>query len=141
MTSEHAFAILIASMRTLATQVRLRRLLRAYGAEADRLLADPIGAPFARRKLAELAAAVREAWVEDSTTVAIPSVRRHVNRALAAVDASIAALERPSADPRRLAGELQEAALPLILMLRSLEEVPERQLLDWIGAAHLARTA
>ncbi len=128
-------------MRTLATQVRLRRLLRAYGAEADRLLADPIGPPFARRKLAELAAAAREAWAEDSATVIIPSVRRHVNRALAAVDAAVAALGRPSGDPRRLADELQEAALPLILMLRSLEEVPERQLLDWIGAARLAKSA
>ena len=131
-------------MRTLQTQVRLRRLLRAYSGYAERLAAGPAEpelAGIARNRLFELAAAVHQAWSADSTTIAVPALRRHVSRTLADYDAAIAGLGRPGADPRQTAGELQESALALLLMLRGMEDLAERQLLDWIGPERLAKTA
>jgi hypothetical protein len=131
-------------MRSLQTQVRLRRLLRVYAEYSDRLAqgpADPALAAAARSRLFELAANLHEAWAEDSVTVAVPAIRRHVNRTLAAVDQAIAGLGRLSADPQRLAVDLQEAALPLLLMLRGMEDVADRQVLDWLGAGALAKSA
>jgi len=131
-------------MRSLQTQVRLRRLLRVYTEYSERLAdspADPALAEVARNRLFELAASLHEAWAEDSASVSVPAIRRHVTRTLAAVDQAIAGLGRHSADPRRLAGELQESALPLLLMLRGMEDVADRQLLDWLGAGALAKTA
>jgi len=131
-------------MRTLQTQVRLRRLLRTYGEFADRLAdgpAEPGLGEIARARLFHLAEAVHEAWAADSATVAVPALRRHVSRTLTDVDTAIAGLGRHSADPRRLADELQESALALLLMLRGMEDLADRQVLDWIGPAQLARSA
>lgn len=131
-------------MRSLQTQVRLRRLLRVYTDYSERLADSPADselASVARAKLFELAGSLHEAWAEDSATVAISAIRRHVSRTLAAVDQAIAGLGRHSADPRSLAADLQEAALPLLLMLRGMEDVAERQLNDWLGTGTLAKTA
>jgi len=131
-------------MRSLQTQVRVRRLLRVYTDYSERLAespADPSLAAAARNRLLELASSLHEAWAEDSASVALPALRRHVTRTLAAVDQAVAAFGRPGTDPRRLAGELQESALPLLLMLRGMEDVADRQLLDWLGAGALAKTA
>ena len=131
-------------MRSLQTQVRLRRLLRVYTEYSERLADSPGDGRLvsaARSKLFELAGQVHEAWAEDSATVAVPAIRRHVTRTLSAVDRAIAGLGRPSANPRSLAGDLQEAALPLLLMLRGMEDVADRQVLDWLGTNVLAKTA
>jgi hypothetical protein len=131
-------------MRTLQTQVRLRRLLRVYTGYSDRLAESPGDARLAgaaRSKLLELVGHLHDAWAEDSATVAVPAIRRHVTRTLAAVDQAIASLGRPSAKPRTLAEDLQEAALPLLLMLRGMEDVADRQVLDWLGVGELAKTA
>jgi hypothetical protein len=131
-------------MRSLQTQVRLRRLLRVYTEYSERLAdspAEPALAAAARTRLFELAGQLHQAWADDSATVAVPAIRRHVNRTLSAVDRAIAGLGRHSADPRHLADELQEAALPLLLMLRGMEDVAERQVLDWLGSGALAKTA
>jgi len=130
-------------MRSLQTQVRLRRLLRVYNDYAERLVYSPADtslAEAARNRLFELAASLHESWAQDSASVSLPAIRRHVTRTLAAVDQAVAGLGRHSADPRVLAGELQEAALPLLLMLRGMEDVADRQLLDWLGGT-LAKTA
>ncbi|HEY8759673.1 MAG TPA: hypothetical protein VIP52_02040 [Candidatus Dormibacteraeota bacterium] len=131
-------------MRSLQTQVRLRRLLRVYNEYSERLADSPGDsrlASVARSKLLQLAGRLHEAWNEDSATVAVPAIRRHVTRTLAAVDQAIASLGRPSSNPRNLAEDLQEAALPLLLMLRGMEDVADRQVLDWLGAGALAKTA
>jgi hypothetical protein len=131
-------------MRSLQTQVRLRRLLRVYNDYSDRLADSPGDsalASVARSKLFQLAGQLHEAWAEDSATVAVPAIRRHVTRTLAAVDRAIASLGRPSVSPRSLAEDLQETALPLLLMLRGMEDVADRQVLDWLGAGALAKTA
>ena len=131
-------------MRSLQTQVRLRRLLRVYNEYSERLADSPGDsglASAARSKLLQLASQLHEAWTEDSATVAVPAIRRHVTRTLAAVDQAIASLGRPSSNPRSLAEDLQEAALPLLLMLRGMEDVADRQVLDWLGVSALAKTA
>ena len=131
-------------MRSLQTQVRLRRLLRVFTDYSERLAVSPGDARLAgaaRAKLAELAGHLHEAWAEDSATVAVPAIRRHVTRTLSAVDQAVASLGRPSSNPRRLAEDLQEAALPLLLMLRGMEDVADRQVLDWLGIRELAKTA
>lgn len=131
-------------MRSLQTQVRLRRLLRVYTEYAGRLADSPADAALAgvaRARLFELAASLHEAWAADSATVTVPAIRRHVNRTLVAVDQAIAGLGRHSADPQRLADELQETALPLLLMLRGMEDLADRQVLDWLGAGALAKSA
>jgi hypothetical protein len=131
-------------MRSLQTQVRLRRLLRVYNEYSERLAESPGDhrlASAARSKLLGLAGQLHEAWAQDSATVAVPAIRRHVTRTLAAVDQAIASLGRPSSNPRNLAGDLQEAALPLLLMLRGMEDVADRQVLDWLGAGGMAKSA
>jgi hypothetical protein len=131
-------------MRSLATQVRLRRLLRVYTDYSERLAASPGDSALveaARARLLDLTGLVHEAWAKDSVTVAVPAIRRHVTRTLAAVDQAIASLGRVSTSPRRLAEDLQEAALPLLLMLRGMEDVADRQVLEWLGTSGLAKTA
>src|ERR1700694_2153724 len=131
-------------MRSLQTQVRLRRLLRVYNDYSDRLADSPGDnrlAAAARSKLFQLAGQLHEAWTEDSATVAVSAIRRHVTRTLAAVDQAIASLGRPSSNPRSLAEDLQEAALPLLLMLRGMEDVADHQSLDWRGGGALAKPA
>src|SRR5437667_11202684 len=57
-----------ANMRTLATQVRLRRLIRVHGEYTERLAAAPSDgelARLARARLVQLADDVRRAWLAD----------------------------------------------------------------------------
>lgn len=132
-------------MRTLQTQVRLRRLLRVYSEYTERIVQEPADSHLpgvARARLFELAAAVHAAWAEESAGVAVPAIRRHVGRTLNALDTAVSGLGRRTADVTRLNDELQEAAVPLLLMLRGMEDVPERQILDWLSpTSGLARTA
>ena len=132
-------------MQTLQTQVRLRRLLRVYSEFALRITQEPDNSSLpgmARNRLFELAAGVHTAWARESGGVPVPAIRRHVIRTLSAVDSAISGLGRRTADVRKLNDELQEAALPLLLMLRGMEDVPGRQVLDWLTpASSLARTA
>ncbi|MDQ6692557.1 MAG: hypothetical protein M3Z13_07300 [Candidatus Dormibacteraeota bacterium] len=131
-------------MRTLQTQVRLRRLLRVYSEYSDRVAYGPGDvrlAEAARAKLFELAGHVHEAWSADSSTVAIPAIRRHVAFTLAGMDEAIASLGRRNTDPIRLADQLKDAAVPLLLMLRGMEDIADGQVLDWLGTRDLAKTA
>lgn len=132
-------------MQTLQTQVRLRRLLRVYSEYSERILQEPADSRLpgvARDRLFELAAAVHAAWGQEAVGVAVPAIRRHVSRTLNAVDSAVSGFGRRTADVAQLNDELQEAALPLLLMLRGMEDVPERQVLNWLSpASGLARTA
>src|ERR1700694_129343 len=131
-------------MRSLQTQVRLRRLLRVYNDYSDRLADSPGDnrlAAAARSKLFQLAGALHAGCAEDSATVAVSAIRRHVTRTLAAVDQAIASLGRPSSNPRSLAEDLQEAALAPLLMLRGMEDVADRQVLDWLRPGGLGQNA
>jgi hypothetical protein len=135
-------------MRALGTQVRLRRLLRAYGDYLERLSSDPEDrrlAEAARSRLLELLAGLRQAWLMESgerlQEAELTALRRHVSRAFSAMEAALAGLEQPGASPERRLAEFKEAALPLVFFLRGLEELPERQVLDWLRPRPLQESA
>lgn len=142
-------------MRTLQSQMRLRRLLRVHAELSSRLVAEPgdvLLAGAARDRLLRLTADLRSAWTYESAQDAPPgsgsqsspgppeALRRHVSRALAAIEAAVAAIDRPGADQQRRAAEFEESALPLMFCLRGLEQVPEAQLTALL-TPDLARSA
>jgi hypothetical protein len=117
------------NMRTLGIQVRLRRLLRMQAEAADRLAADPSNRSLASAAVARLlgiCAEVRQTWaLELAGGLAagdLSTVQRSVARSLSAIEALVAQMERPGADVMRLSAELQDAVVPLIYLLRGLEE-------------------
>ena len=116
-------------MRTLGIQVRLRGLLRVQAEAAERLAAEPQNrelASAAVRRLLTICADIRQGWnVESSGPVAggeLLTVQRSVARSLSAIEALVAEMELPGADAVRLGGELRDAVVPLVYLLRGLEE-------------------
>ena len=122
---------MIANMRTLSTQVRLRRLTRAFDEAINRLLSDPherqmAGSVVAR--LLELAAEVREAWRRENAASPLPrSLERYVREALRTIDLAIAGLQQAGADLELLRGDFEQAALPLEVFMRGLDAEPALQ--------------
>ena len=126
-------------MRTLATQVKLRRLVRAF-AEARVRLAE---APFERRqvgpvvdRLLELAADVRESWRREAglrsleapaETPLEPVWSGYVAGALRTAELAIAGLQQAGADLELLRSDFETAALPLEVFLRGLDAEPALQ--------------
>lgn len=120
-------------MRTLATQMRLRRLLRAHAEFERRLDAEGLAGPLAAAasaRLLQMLRDVRAAWAADSRGVELASLRAHVSRSLATMEAATAAMGRPGADRARLHSELRDAGLPLVFFLRGLEDSPSALLVE-----------
>ena len=98
-------------MRTLATQVRLRRLIRTFAEVVDRLLAEPserLLATSSVSRLQGLAEGVREAW-DGEAAAGRPedALAGYVEQALRTAELAIAGLGqagRPGAAPVRLRG-------------------------------------
>jgi hypothetical protein len=118
-------------MRTLASQMRLRRPIRVHGEYVGRLAAAPADgelAQAAKARLLALSHDVRAAWRSDLAAAGAGSgaavLDRHVERTLRAVESVVAELARPAADRRWLHERFQDAALPLLMFLRGLEEAP-----------------
>jgi hypothetical protein len=142
------FAIMPAAMRALGTQVRLRRLLRAYVEYLARLAAAPADrrlAAASRGRLLEMFQGLRQAWAAESAeSLRGPErvvLRRHVSRGLSAIEAELARLGAPMTDPERRLADFEAAALPLVFFLRGLEELPEREVLEWLRPRALERSA
>ena len=118
-------------MRTLSTQVRLRRLIRAFADALDRLHGDPGDsrvAPSVVSRLQDLAEGVHEAWAAESASGrSEAAVERFAAAALRTVDLAIAGLGQPGADLELLRDDFEEAALPLELVLRGLDAQPALQ--------------
>jgi hypothetical protein len=118
-------------MRTLSTQVKLRRLIRLFGEAFDRIASDPserqmVGLVAA--KLLELAGEVREAWQRESFAGTLPApLGRYVRDQIRTIDLSIAGLEQAGADLELLRKDFEGAALPLEVFLRGLDTVPALQ--------------
>ncbi len=118
-------------MRTLSTQVRLRRLIRAFDEALNRLLSDPherqmAGSTAAR--LLELADAVRDAWRRAYASNPLPrSLERHVREALRTIDLSIAGVQQAGADLELLRQDFEGSALPLEIFMRGLDSEPALQ--------------
>jgi len=118
----------------VTSQVR-RRLAAEAGGDRRRLAAAAAG------RLLGLLQEVRQAWAADSAGAQLGSLRAHVSRSLAAMEASAAALDRPGADVSALNRDFREAGVPLVFFLRGLEGAGERSPLDWLEPAELSRTA
>lgn len=117
-------------MRTLGIQVRLRRLLRVQAEAAERLAAEPSNrelAAAAVSRLLAVCAEVRQAWNLESAGLQaaggeLGTVQKSVARSLSGIEALVAELELPGIDVSRLSVELRDAVVPLIYVLRGLEE-------------------
>jgi hypothetical protein len=118
-------------MRTLSTQVRLRRLIRSFDEAVNRLLSDPheramAGSVVAR--LVELAAEVRESWRRENTPGSVPRpLDRYVRGSLRTIDLAIAGVQQAGADLELLRSDFEEAALPLEIFMRGLDAEPALQ--------------
>lgn len=137
-------------MRTLNTELRLRRLIRQHAAAIDRLRStpgDPDLAAAVERRLRGLLADVRAAWADDlalaakSSQAELPVLEAHVGRSLRLLEAAIVELGRPTAVQLGwLAQRFRATAVPLLLFLRGLEETPAELLGAW-AAPSLAESA
>ena len=115
-------------MRTLATQVRLRRLDRAFSEALDRLLSEPAEREMVgliSAKLLELASDVREAWRRKSAASRpADALDGYVKEALRTAEFAIAALPQTGADLELLGRDFDGAVLPLEVFLRGLDSEP-----------------
>ena len=116
------------NMRTLATQVRLRRLDRAFSEALDRLLSEPAEREMVgliSAKLLELASDVREAWRRESAASRpADALDGYVKEALRTAEFAIAALPQTGADLELLGRDFDGAVLPLEVFLRGLDSEP-----------------
>lgn len=135
-------------MRTLLTQMRLKRLIRLHEQCVERMGGgsgsfEPRGLRQATvRRLLAAVDDVQAAWrVESANGGSLPGLDRHVRRALAAIRAEVAALERPGVDAAARAGELRDAVIPLLFFLRGLEGTRDDALLAWLSPRPLQRSA
>lgn len=132
-------------MRTLATQMRLRRLLRAQAEYQHRFATEgPVGPlrTAASTRLRQLLQDVRVTWARESQGVDLAGLRSHVQRSFAAMEAAAAALPQPGADVARLGAELRDAGVPLVFFLRGLDDSDAPVLAELAGgAAPLPRSA
>ena len=136
-------------VRTLGTQVRLRRLLRVEGEVVQQLApvrADSRARRSASRRLVQTVGDVRDAWTADLRLATGPGaglgeLRRHVTRTLAWLDLLAAGLERTTVDVLAFDREFREAAVPLLFFLRGVEDAGEQALLAWLSPEPLRRTA
>ena len=125
----------MANMRTLSTQVRLRRLIRSFDEAVNRLLSEP-KEPLERRQVAaslvsrlqELAAQAHEAWRRENAANPLPRpLERYVREALRTIELAIAGLQQAGADLELLRSDFEEAALPLEVFMRGLDAEPALQ--------------
>jgi hypothetical protein len=118
-------------MRTLSTQVRLRRLIRSFDEAVNRLLSDPHERPMTGStvaRLQEMATAVREAWRRENSASQLPRpLDRYVREALRTIDLAIAGVQQAGADLELLRQDFEGAALPLEIFMRGLDSEPALQ--------------
>jgi hypothetical protein len=123
--------MIMRNMRTLGTQVRLRRLIKAYSDGLDRLLVWPADRGVTTTvvsRLQELAAGVQEAWARESADGHPEAAyANYVEQALRMAELAIVGLGQEGADLRLLQRDFEEAALPLEVFLRGLDVAPALQ--------------
>jgi hypothetical protein len=122
---------LIPNMRTLATQVRLRRLIRTFAEVVDRLQGEPserLLATSGVSRLQGLAEGVRDAW-DGEAAAGRPedALAGYVEQALRTAELAIAGLGQAGADLELLRADFESAALPLEVFLRGLDVAPALQ--------------
>ena len=118
-------------MRTLATQVKLRRLVRSFTEAVGRLESEPrqqrLVGPLVDRLL-ELAADVVQSWRHEAASGRLePVLADYVSESLRSAELAIAGLRQAGADLELLRGDFESAALPLEVFLRGLDAEPALQ--------------
>lgn len=112
-------------MRTLGTQVRLRRLIRAFSESRWRLETDPTEHQMARavsERLIELAEGVRTSWRHESLAGRpAAALDSYVRDSLRTAELAIAGLAQRGADVELLSRDFDGAVLPLEVFLRGLD--------------------
>lgn len=118
----------MANMRTLGTQVKLRRLIRAFGEAHGRLASEPIQRRVVGSlvdRLLELAEDVRETWRRESLArTPAPALDRYVRDSLRAAELAVAGIGQAGADLELLRGDFEAATLPLEVFMRGLDAEP-----------------
>ena len=118
-------------MRTLSTQVRLRRLVRQFGEAVDRLASEPFElrrAGSVADRLLELVDDVRHAWAAERRLAPPEGAFEHyVGESLRAIELAVSGLQQAGADLELLRGDFEAAALPLEVFLRGLDGEPALQ--------------
>jgi hypothetical protein len=118
-------------MRTLATQVKLRRLIRTSTEAWNRLGSDPLELARAGStvdRLLGLAAEVREAWNHEFDAGSLDEALEHYfSQSLRSAELAIAGLQQAGADLGLLRDDFEVAALPLEVFLRGLDAEPALQ--------------
>jgi hypothetical protein len=121
----------MANMRTLNTQVRLRRLIRAFDESWTRLVSEPLGldrAGSVASRLQALADLVGEAWQRETQLNApAAALEVYVEAALRSISLAITGLDQRGADLTLLRQDFEAAALPLEYFLRGLDVEPALQ--------------
>ena len=115
-------------MRTLQTQVKLRRLIRATSEALGRLESEPrerqLAGPLVDRLL-ELETDVEGAWRRESVAGRLePALSGYVASALRTVGLVVAGMRQAGADLELLRTDFETAALPLEVFLRGLDAEP-----------------
>ena len=118
-------------MRTLATQVKLRRLIRTFGESWNRLASEPLERGVAGSvvdRLLELAGELRVSWSRESLPRPLEApLAGYVAESLRTMELAIAGLQQAGSDLGLLRGDFEAAALPLEVFLRGLDAEPALQ--------------
>ena len=130
-------------MRTLQTQMRVRRALRVEAEYQRRLAAEGYSPELARAagaRILQVLRDVRAAWNQESAGSEVAALRGHVSRWLSAMETAAARLERPGADLGGLSEQFRDAGVPLVFFLRGLDDSSDPVLAELTGAV-LERSA
>lgn len=122
-------------MRTLATQVKLRRLVRTSSEAWNRLASDPLELARAGStvdRLLALSAEVREAWKHEVEAESLDEpldepLKRYVRESLRSAELAITGLQQAGADLELLRDDFEAAVMPLEVFLRGVDAEPALQ--------------
>jgi hypothetical protein len=118
-------------MRTLSTQVKLRRLIRSTTEAFSRLRWQPAERNLAGSivdRLLELAAEVRDSWAQEAVSGRPGEpLSVFVAESLRMVELAIAGVAQDGSDLELLRQDFERAALPLEVFLRGLDAEPALQ--------------
>ena len=119
------------NMRTLSTQVKLRRLIRSSSDTFSRLRWEPADLRVAGSivdRLLELAAEVRESWAQEALSGRPGEpLSAFVAESLRMAELAIAGMAQEGSDLELLRQDFDQAALPLEVFLRGLDAEPVLQ--------------
>jgi hypothetical protein len=123
--------MMISNMRTLSTQVRLRRLIRSTSEALTRLRWQPAERAMAGSivdRLLALATEVRDSWAQESLAGgAAEPLRAFVAESLRMTELAITGVAQDGSDLELLRQDFERAALPLEVFLRGLDAEPALQ--------------